>query len=87
MNLSELKQKIKEGELDYKAEDMAMSSALVFFVVNKCSLQCQSGCSVSRSGKDNPPCSTALRCAEGCAASSCATCVHSCSKGKTIGLF
>lgn len=87
MNLSELKQKIKEGELDYKAEDMAMSSALVFFVVNKCSLRCQPGCSVSSSGKNNPPCSTALRCAEGCAASSCAKCVHNCSNGKTIGLF
>lgn len=56
MNLSELKQKIKEGELDYTVEDIAMSSALVFFVINNCSLRCERGCSAASCAK----------CAHGC---------------------
>lgn len=62
MNLSELKQKIKKGELEYTVGDMAMSSALGFFIVDNCSLRCEQGCS----------------------ASSCAKCVHSCSNGSTF---
>lgn len=88
MNLSDLKQKIKNGELDYKPEDTAMDSILKFFVFSYCSLRCQPGCSVSSTVRDNKPCGIASVCAEGCAASSCASkCFYGCSGGKTIGLF
>ena len=88
MNLLELKQKIKQGELDYKIEDTAMGSILSFFVISNCSLRCQPGCSVNSSGKNGKPCGIASVCAEGCAASSCASkCFYGCSGGKTIGLF
>lgn len=88
MNLSELKQKIKNGELDYKPEDTAMDSILKFFVFSYCSLRCQPGCSVSSTGKNSKPCGIASSCAEGGTASSCAVkCFYSCSGGKTIGLF
>ena len=88
MDLEELKKRIKASDIDCKSLERNILISYSSFLTANCSITCQPGCSVSSTVKDNKPCGIASVCAEGCAASSCASkCFYGCSGGKTIGLF